>query len=361
MTNRYGGHHTIPDRTYADSVREKAQRLAWKKSPLLIENPNKNFEVFINDQKLIDGQIVIQGDSYSFVTKDLSGEELRRSNKRFKDLGPENLEFEEANVLKRFKVNVIKEEYFNHSQKVEEILEIFIGERPEWNPLLFSQFKSELKNTAQVEDVPMSYCEGAEEFLFGLHEYDLSKISFSDKLLVANFKLLPWTAMSKFAWNVVSYVHFIRNQWDFIDEISMGEKTYCTQAVHFFSEKHEQVEKNYDNDEGSYCNIDVQPNLLVKSDLIVIEAIALLYSKTKNTEAILEKINLLEHLPSEQKNLSYSQSKQRELLLAARVFRKFNNREKASQKYDQLRSELHSQPDDRKDWVEETERFLSRR
>ena len=33
MTNRYGGHHTIPDRTYADSVREKAQRLAWKKSP----------------------------------------------------------------------------------------------------------------------------------------------------------------------------------------------------------------------------------------------------------------------------------------------------------------------------------------
>ena len=156
MTNRYGGHHTIPDRTYADSVREKAQRLAWKKSPLLIENPNKNFEVFINDQKLIDGQIVIQGDSYSFVTKDLSGEELRRSNKRFKDLGPENLEFEEANVLKRFKVNVIKEEYFNHSQKVEEILEIFIGERPEWNPLLFSQFKSELKNTAKEHRVKLN-------------------------------------------------------------------------------------------------------------------------------------------------------------------------------------------------------------
>ena len=174
----------------------------------------------------------------------------------------QTLEFKEANVLKRFKVNVIREEYFNHSQKVEEILEIFIEKRPEWNPLLFSQFKKELKNTAQVEDVPLTYCEGAEEFLFGLHEYDLSKINFSDKLLVANFKLLPWTAMSKFAWIVVSYVHFIRNQWDFIDEISMGEKTYCTQAVHFFSEKYEQFEKNYDNDKGGCCNIDLQTYLL---------------------------------------------------------------------------------------------------
>ena len=51
-----------------------------EKEPLLLENPNKNFEVFINDQKLIDGQIVIQGFIFIRDQRNLSCKELRRSN-----------------------------------------------------------------------------------------------------------------------------------------------------------------------------------------------------------------------------------------------------------------------------------------
>lgn len=360
MTSRYGAHPTIPDRSYKDSLREKAGRSTWKKSPLLVRNPSKDFDVFINDQTLIDEQIVIMGDSYSFVAKDLVGKELLRINKKFMNQGVDNLEFRVGHAIKRFKVNVIKQEYFNHSKEIEEIIEIFIKKRPDWNSLLFSEFTRDLEIAAKNNDVPLSYCAGAEELLFGLYEYDHCKISFSDKLQVANFKLLPWTAMSKFAWNIVSYVHFIRHQWEFINKISMGEKTYLTQAVHFYSESYNDVKKNYDKNQGDYSNIEVQPKLLIESDLIVIQAIDLLYSKNKSREAIFSKIDKLERLHSAQKNLSYSQSLQRELLLLARFYRKLNNHDKAPQKYKELQSELHNQPTSRHDWVEEAERYLSR-
>ena len=192
------------DRRHKDSIWERASYAKWKKSPLLFKNPSQVFEVFIGEHKLVDEQVVIRGENLMFTTKDLDGKELKSESRKFDEVGPTNLQFEVGYAIKKFRIEVLQEEYFQYSQKVEDLIENFIQQRSDWSSLSFDNFAKNLQKLGKKNGVPKSYCDGALEFAFGLFEYDNGRKEFSEKLLVANAKLLPWLALSDFAWFVVT-------------------------------------------------------------------------------------------------------------------------------------------------------------